>query len=111
MTALRSLSLVFAIALASAAGAQSSLTPYQSLGHDLLRELVETNTTYSAGSTTKAAEALAARLRAAGFAAVHDQIMGPHSGRDANDRHIVEHYRRERNRRTMLDTDPLHVAH
>ncbi len=53
MTALRSLSLAFAITLASAAGAQSPLTPYQSLGHDLLRELVETNTTYFRGKGTR----------------------------------------------------------
>src|SRR5437899_5542086 len=37
------------------------------LARDILRELVEIDTTDEAGSTTKAAEALAARLRAAGF--------------------------------------------
>src|SRR5260221_8489695 len=110
MTALRSLSLAFAIALASAAGAQSPLTPYQSLGHDLLRELVETNTTYSAGSTTRAAEALAARFRAAGFAAVDVQIVGPDSGRDAKDRNLVVRYRGKGTRRPVLLIGHLDVV-
>src|SRR5580765_1885726 len=70
-----------------------SLTPYQSLGRDLLKELVETNTTYSAGSTTKAAEAMAARFRAAGFPAADVQIVGPDSGPNAKDRNLVVRYR------------------
>ncbi|NJD11501.1 MAG: M20/M25/M40 family metallo-hydrolase [Gemmatimonadetes bacterium] len=48
---------------------------YQALAKDVLRELVEINTTVSAGSTTRAAEAMAARLRAAGFAAA-DLFLG-----------------------------------
>ena len=79
-------------ALTSAASAQS-LSPYQTLGRDLLRELVETNTTYSSGSTTKAAELLAARFRAAGFAAADVQVVGPDTGRDARDKNLVVRYR------------------
>ena len=72
--------LALGVALARTSGAQSPLTPYQSLGRDVLRELIETNTTYSAGSTTKAAEQLAARFRAAGFPAADVQIVGPDTG-------------------------------
>src|SRR5689334_7521901 len=56
--------LVVAVIVPSVVQPQAALTSYQSLGRDLLKELVETNTTYSAGSTTKAAEAMAARFRA-----------------------------------------------
>jgi acetylornithine deacetylase/succinyl-diaminopimelate desuccinylase-like protein len=90
------------VTLASAASAQSVLTPHQALGRELLRELVETNTTYSAGSTTKAADALAARFRAAGFAAADVQIVGPDSGRDAKDRNLVVRFRGRDLRRPVL---------
>src|SRR5688572_25145676 len=43
----------------------------------LYKELVEINTTLSVGSCTKAAEAMAARLRAAGFAEGDMKIVGP----------------------------------
>lgn len=44
---------------------------------DILRELIEINTTDSAGSTTRAAEAMAARLRSAGFPPSDVQVLGP----------------------------------
>lgn len=47
--------------------APTSPAPYAALAKELLRELVEINTTHSMGNTTTAAEAMAARLRAAGF--------------------------------------------
>ena len=43
----------------------------------LYKELVETNTTLSVGSCTKAAEAMAARLKAAGFADADMKIIQP----------------------------------
>ncbi|GJG87291.1 peptidase M20 [Gemmatimonadetes bacterium T265] len=99
-----------ALALAAPAHAQPVLTPYQSLGRDLLRELVETNTTYSAGSTTKAADALAARFRAAGFPAADIQIVGPDTGRDAKDRSLVVRYRGRGRRRPILLLGHLDVV-
>jgi len=51
--------------------------PENQLARDILRELIEINTTHSTGSTGKAAEAMAARLRAAGFAPADMQIIGP----------------------------------
>lgn len=44
---------------------------------DLLRELIEINTTHSVGSTGQAAEAMARRLLAAGFAPSDVQVLGP----------------------------------
>jgi acetylornithine deacetylase/succinyl-diaminopimelate desuccinylase-like protein len=48
------------------AGAQP-VPEYQQMGRAILKELIETNTTHSTGSTTVAAERMAARLVAAGF--------------------------------------------
>ncbi len=50
------------------AAQQQNLTPAQQLAHDIYKELVEINTVDSVGSTTVAADAVAKRLRAAGFA-------------------------------------------
>ena len=69
-----------AIALATAAfaqGAQAEVTPDQAAFRELYKELVETNTTVSAGSCTLAAERMATRLKAAGFADQDIQILAP----------------------------------
>ena len=47
------------------------------LARDLFTELVEINTTESAGNVTAAAEAVARRLRAAGFADADIALLGP----------------------------------
>jgi acetylornithine deacetylase/succinyl-diaminopimelate desuccinylase-like protein len=44
----------------------------------IYQELVEINTTDSVGDNTRAAEAMAARLRAAGFAESDVQVLAPH---------------------------------
>lgn len=49
----------------------------QKLSHDIFKELIEINTTNSVGNTTKAAEAMAARLRTAGFTDKDIFIGGP----------------------------------
>lgn len=54
-------------------------TPYQQLGRDILRDLIETDTTHSTGDTTKAAEALARRFREAGFPKTDVVVIGPRS--------------------------------
>jgi len=51
--------------------------PTRQLSRDIFRELIETNTTDSVGNTTTAAEAMAKRLRAAGFPAADVQVLGP----------------------------------
>ena len=47
------------------------------LARDIYKQLIEINTTDSIGSTTTAAEAMAARLRAAGFPPADVQVLGP----------------------------------
>src|SRR5882757_8775891 len=47
------------------------------LAHDIFKELIEINTTDSVGNVTTASEAMAQRLRAAGFAPEDVQILGP----------------------------------
>jgi acetylornithine deacetylase/succinyl-diaminopimelate desuccinylase-like protein len=101
---------VLAVALASSAFAQSAPAAYQSLGRDILRELIETNTTFSAGSTTKASELLAARFRAAGFPSADVQIVGPDTGRDAKDKNLIVRYRGSGARRPILLIGHLDVV-
>jgi len=47
------------------------------LSHDIFKQLIEINTTDSVGSTTIAAEAMAQRLRDAGFPASDVAVLGP----------------------------------
>jgi acetylornithine deacetylase/succinyl-diaminopimelate desuccinylase-like protein len=69
-------------ALSSRAHAAGPLSPDQQAFLDIYRELVEINTTESAGDTVRAAEAMAARLRAGGFPAQDIQVLssGPRKG-------------------------------
>ena len=96
--------------LAVSAGAQAPLTPYQQLGRDLLRDLIQTNTEYSIGSTGKAAELLAARFRAAGFAAGDVQIVGPDTGNDAKDKNLIVRYHGRGARKPVLLIGHLDVV-
>jgi acetylornithine deacetylase/succinyl-diaminopimelate desuccinylase-like protein len=49
----------------------------RTLAHDIFKQLVETNTTDSSGSVTRASEVLAERFRQAGFAGDDLQVLGP----------------------------------
>ena len=80
------------------------------LGRELLRQLVETNTEYSIGSTTRAAELMAARFRAAGFPAADVQIVGPDTGKDAKDRNLIVRYRGRDARKPVLLIGHLDVV-
>ena len=53
------------------------LSPHQQLARDIFQELVEINTVTATGDTAKAAEAMAARLRAAGFSDQDVQVFTP----------------------------------
>ncbi len=66
-----------ALLLPIAAGAQATLTPHQRAAREVYEQLVEINTVDSVGSVTTAAEAMAARFRAAGFAAADIHIIVP----------------------------------
>jgi len=66
------------VSASSASAAPPELTARQKqLTRDIYKELIEINTTDSVGNTTTASEAMAARLRAAGFAADDVKVLGP----------------------------------
>jgi acetylornithine deacetylase/succinyl-diaminopimelate desuccinylase-like protein len=98
------------IALSTLLSAQQPQTTYQRLGRDILRELVETNTEHSIGSTTKAAELLAARFRAAGFPATDVEVVGPDTGADRKDKNLLVRYRGAGKRRPILLIGHLDVV-
>src|SRR5436305_10988967 len=64
--------------LACASAQQPGLTPEHQLARDIFKQLIEINTTDTpAGNVTAAAEAMAARFRAAGFSDQDVQVVGP----------------------------------
>jgi acetylornithine deacetylase/succinyl-diaminopimelate desuccinylase-like protein len=66
----------WAIALAGLGSAAAQpLTQHQQRALDIFRELVEIDTVVGVGDTARAAEAMAARLRAAGFAGPDAQVL------------------------------------
>jgi acetylornithine deacetylase/succinyl-diaminopimelate desuccinylase-like protein len=52
-------------------------SPDQKLARDIFRQLIEINTTDSSGDNTRAAEAMAARFRAAGFPESDVRVLAP----------------------------------
>jgi acetylornithine deacetylase/succinyl-diaminopimelate desuccinylase-like protein len=68
---------VAACLIVLAASAHAAPAPEETAFRSLYKELVETNTTLSAGSCTRAAEAMRARLLAAGMAKGDAQILVP----------------------------------
>lgn len=60
-----------------AVGVWAEVTPEQQLARSIFKELIEINTTDSVGDNTRAAEAMAARLRTAGFPAEDVQVLAP----------------------------------
>src|SRR5579872_3431818 len=77
------------ILLTSACCAATLDDATRQLARDIFRELIEINTTDSVGNTTRAAEAMAKRLKDAGFPSADIQVLGP------NDRkgNLVARYR------------------
>jgi acetylornithine deacetylase/succinyl-diaminopimelate desuccinylase-like protein len=75
----RILSALIAAVLAAAMFKASAeqLTPPQQLVHDIYKELVEIDTTTATGDTKRAADAMAARLKAAGFPDADVQAFSP----------------------------------
>jgi acetylornithine deacetylase/succinyl-diaminopimelate desuccinylase-like protein len=68
--------LVIAVSLAAATVAGQS-GPNEARAQEIFKQLIEINTTDSVGNNTTAAEAMAARLKAAGFAPSDIQVLGP----------------------------------
>ena len=75
--------------LARAAIAQQSPATFHQLGHAILRELIETNTTGSSGNTSTAAEQLQVRFHDAGFPDADVQVVGP----TPKNRNLIVRYR------------------
>jgi acetylornithine deacetylase/succinyl-diaminopimelate desuccinylase-like protein len=75
--------------LARAAVAQQSPATSHQLGHAILRELIETNTTGSSGNTSVVAEQLQVRFHDAGFPDADVQVVGP----TPKNRNLVVRYR------------------
>src|SRR5438105_1074537 len=90
---------------ASSATVQSS-GEYQRLGHDILKQLIETNTTDSVGNVTAAAEAMATRLREAGFPEKDLQVAGARE----NKKNLVVRYRGSGARKPILFIGHLDVV-
>ena len=69
----------FVLALTGApfSAAAQTLSPNQQLAREIYKELVEINTVTPTGDTFQAAEAMAARLRAAGYSAGDLQVFNP----------------------------------
>src|ERR1700733_11229707 len=65
------------VAIAPASLRAEALTPQQQLAFDIYKELVEIKTVTATGDTKQAAEAMAARLRAGGFAEGDVQVFSP----------------------------------
>lgn len=75
-TILWTIALTVACPVAHAAQDQP-LPAAQQTARDIFKQLIEINTTDSTGDTTRAAEAMAGRLKAAGFPAADVQVLGP----------------------------------
>jgi acetylornithine deacetylase/succinyl-diaminopimelate desuccinylase-like protein len=71
---------------------------HEARAKDIFKQLVEINTTHSVGDTTKAAEAMAARFKAAGFADADVRVLGP-SAKKGN---LVVRYRGTGAKRPMI---------
>src|SRR3974390_3338196 len=69
--------LLLALLLVGIAFRADALTPQQQLAFDIFKELVEIDTVTATGDTARAAEAMAARLRAGGFAGTDVQVFSP----------------------------------
>ena len=81
------------------AATSPGLPGHQSLARELLKELIEIDTTDSKGDTTAAAQAMADRLLAAGFPAEDVRVLGPVEPKG----NLVARYRgRETGRQPLL---------
>jgi len=69
--------LILVVSIFPLSAAAQTLSPTQQLARDIYKELVEINTVTPTGDTGVAAEAMAARLRAAGFDASDVQVFHP----------------------------------
>jgi acetylornithine deacetylase/succinyl-diaminopimelate desuccinylase-like protein len=91
---------------ASPAFAQQPPADYAQRGREILKELIETDTTHSTGNVTQAAERMSARLLAAGFPKADVQVVG---GAEKK-RNLVARYRGRGTRKPVLFIAHLDVV-
>jgi acetylornithine deacetylase/succinyl-diaminopimelate desuccinylase-like protein len=101
----RALFLSFALWIPIRAAAQTG-KENQELAREILKQLIEINTTDSVGSVTAASQAMAERLRAAGFEEKEIQLAGP---RD-NKKNLVVRYHGAGKRKPALFIGHLDVV-
>jgi acetylornithine deacetylase/succinyl-diaminopimelate desuccinylase-like protein len=82
------------------------LSPHAALAKDIFKQLIEINTTDSVGNVTKAAEAVAGRLRKAGFPPADVQVLGP----DPRKGNLVARYHGGGTKRPLLLVAHLDVV-
>lgn len=87
------------------AGAQN-LSPADQMARDILKQLIEINTTDSVGNVSTAAEAMAERLRNAGFAEDDLHVAGPNDRK----RNLVVRFRGTGKRKPILFIGHLDVV-
>jgi acetylornithine deacetylase/succinyl-diaminopimelate desuccinylase-like protein len=85
---MRTFKTLLLIAAATRLSAQQAST-YHQLGHAILREMIEINTTASSGNTTVLAEQLQVRFKDAGISEADVQVVGP----TPKNRNLVVRYR------------------
>src|SRR5260370_19223275 len=102
----RGLTLLAGILLGINGAAAQAPAEYQRLAHDIFKQLIEINTTDSAGNVTSAAEAMAKHLREAGFDEQDIQIAGPRE----NKRNLVVRYHGSGARKPVLFIGHLDVV-
>ena len=105
MVRIRAIAACVAVVATSAVGAQKP-DSFQSLGRDILKALIETNTTHSSGNVTLAAERMAARLLTAGFPKADVQVVGQAEKK----RNLVARYRGKGARKPILVIAHLDVV-
>jgi len=94
----RILAPAFACAILLSVGLVAQNAAHETRAKEIFKQLVEINTTHSVGSTTQAAEAMAARFKASGFADADVRVLGP-SAKKGN---LVVRYRGTGAKRPMI---------
>jgi acetylornithine deacetylase/succinyl-diaminopimelate desuccinylase-like protein len=97
---------LLAVLAPDAHGAAATDDPANALAHEIFRQLIEINTTDSVGNVTTAAQAMAQRFRAAGFAAADVAVLGA----DARKKNLVVRLRGSGQKKPLLLIGHLDVV-
>jgi acetylornithine deacetylase/succinyl-diaminopimelate desuccinylase-like protein len=98
MSSMRSMAITALLVFAPCLVLVAQTGSHEARAKEIFKQLVEINTTHSVGSTTQAAEAMAARFKASGFADADVRVLGP-SAKKGN---LVVRYRGSGAKRPMI---------